>query len=377
MKKIIVLILCLFAFTIKVNAKTYNTGKYGTNTAYLYPSGTVNFDYNTNANNGYIVTYMDLFTFIVDKDNGNGLTSGRYLVDLYIVSPSNLISGTQNCYNFATDFSILNYSTGAWISSTSTIKSGCVNSYLTHYNGVAAHRYLLEFTLDGINDPVDTLLRMRVANYGNGLVGPNGTFKVVIGSIQDFDSSIVSDFNSSSNANTEINQNQTIIDQNKETNDLIGGESDDITSKSCGMICKLKAVINFINPLSENFFAYKLVELMLNMLKSLFIPEDMDFVTNFVEALESKLGFIAAIPVKIIEFTMSLATATWSEFKSIQLPSISIFGYNFWNAQEIDLTEAINIFKPFKYVTDCICVVICAQTLNKWREKFTGGGSGK
>ncbi|MBE6156757.1 MAG: hypothetical protein E7161_03315 [Firmicutes bacterium] len=176
---------------------------------------------------------------------------------------------------------------------------------------------------------------------------------------------------------TQIDQNQTIIDQNEETNNLIGGESDDITSKSCGMICKLKAVINFINPLSKDFFAYKLVELMLNMLKSLFIPEDMDFVTNFVEALESKLGFIAAIPVKIIEFTMSLATATWSEFKSIQLPSISIFGYNFWNAQEIDLTEAINIFKPFKYVTDCICVVICAQTLNKWREKFTGGGSGK
>lgn len=165
---------------------------------------------------------------------------------------------------------------------------------------------------------------------------------------------------------TQINQNQEIINQNNQAENTRNGIWDTI-----------KSMLNYLNPFSEDFFAYKLVELILNMLKSLFIPEDMDFVTNFVEALESKLGFIAAIPVKIIEFTMSLATATWSEFNSIQLPSISIFGYNFWNAQEIDLTEAINIFKPFKYVTDVICVVICAQTLNKWREKFTGGGVGK
>lgn len=179
---------------------------------------------------------------------------------------------------------------------------------------------------------------------------------------------------------TIIDQNQDIIDNQEATNDKLDNQiqqdkeqHEESQATRTGMWATLKSMLNFINPLSNDFFAYKLVELLLNMLKSLFIPEDMDFVTNFVDALESKLGFIAAIPVKIIEFTMSLATATWSEFNSIQLPSISIFGYNFWNAQEIDLTEAINIFKPFKYVTDCICVVICAQTLNKWRERFTGG----
>lgn len=176
--------------------------------------------------------------------------------------------------------------------------------------------------------------------------------------------------------------NSTIIEQetetqNKidETNNALSGDSNDESSSSCGVICKLKNLLSYINPLSEKFFAYKLVELLIDALKSLIVPDDMSFVTDFVDALESKLGFIGAIPGQIIEFAINLVSASWTEFNSISFPSISIFGYNFWNSQEIDLTEAINIFKPFKYVTDCICVVLCARTLNKWREQFTGGSS--
>lgn len=108
-------------------------------------------------------------------------------------------------------------------------------------------------------------------------------------------------------------------------------------------------------------------------IKGLFIPENMDFLNNFVDSIESKLGFIAEIPIKCIEFVLNLASASWESFDSISFPSISIFGYNFWNSQEIDLTEAINIFKPFKYVTDVLCVSICVRTLFKWYETFTGG----
>lgn len=166
-----------------------------------------------------------------------------------------------------------------------------------------------------------------------------------------------------------------IKQEQQKTNDALTSDSDDESSSSCGMICKLKNILSYINPLSEKFFAYKLVELLIEALKSLIVPDDMSFVTDFVDALESKLGFIGAIPGQIIEFAINLVSASWSEFNSISFPSISIFGYNFWDSQEIDLTEAINIFKPFKYVTDCICVVLCARTLNKWREQFTGGSS--
>lgn len=36
----------------------------------------------------------------------------------------------------------------------------------------------------------------------------------------------------------------------------------------------LKEVLSYINPFSENFFVYKLIELLIEMLKSLFIPEE-------------------------------------------------------------------------------------------------------
>lgn len=177
-------------------------------------------------------------------------------------------------------------------------------------------------------------------------------------SSEDISNALSDEFN---NINAQFDSLNTSVYQfqqeQQETNDLISSESDDFESKNCGILCKIK----------------KIPTLIIDGLKGLFIPENMDFVTDFVNVIENKLGFIAEVPIRIIEFILNLATATWDKFDSISFPSISIFGYNFWNAQEIDLTEAINIFEPFKYVTDVICVVICARTLNKWREQFTGG----
>lgn len=113
--------------------------------------------------------------------------------------------------------------------------------------------------------------------------------------------------------------------------------------------------------------------LIINGIKALFVPDNMDFLNNLLDTLENKLGLIAQVPVQCIEFILNLANATWTEFNSVSLPSISIFGYNFWNAQEIDLSEGIAIFSSFKYVTDVICVGICVRTLFKWYEGFTGG----
>lgn len=154
------------------------------------------------------------------------------------------------------------------------------------------------------------------------------------------------------------------------TNDTLTSDDDDTTSKKCGVVCKLKGIFTGIIELPK-----KIITLLIDALKSLFIPEDTEFITNFVDSIESKLGFIAEVPVSIISFAINLVNASWTEVTSISFPSINIFGYYFWDAQTIDISEGLNIFKPFKYVTDVICVVLCAATLNRWREKFTGGGS--
>lgn len=156
-----------------------------------------------------------------------------------------------------------------------------------------------------------------------------------------------------------INKNQEMINKQTETNKKLD-EAENTR----------KGILATIVELPKKIFT-----LIIDGLKSLFIPDNLDFLNNFVDTLEDKLGFIAEVPVSIIEFCIDLVTTSYDSYTSITFPSISIFGYNFWNTTQLDLTEAINIFKPYKYVTDVICVVICAATLNKWRERFTGGSS--
>lgn len=112
----------------------------------------------------------------------------------------------------------------------------------------------------------------------------------------------------------------------------------------------------------------------LNMLKSLFIPDDFSFLDNFKESLENKLGFIAEVPLSVLDFLLNLVTSDWEEFNSITFPSIDIFGVKFWSDMTIDLTEAKNIFGPFKYLTDISCVIICVNTLRRWYDNFANGG---
>lgn len=70
---------------------------------------------------------------------------------------------------------------------------------------------------------------------------------------------------------------------------------DEANETSKGILGKIKDILSYINPFSENFFAYKLVELIINGLKSLFIPSD-DFFSNwwndFKSFMEAKLGFL-------------------------------------------------------------------------------------
>lgn len=72
------------------------------------------------------------------------------------------------------------------------------------------------------------------------------------------------------------------------------------TSK--GIWGTLKEVLSYIDPFSENFFVYKLIDLLVNALKSLFIPQD-DFFNTYFEELKTwfsdRLGFLS-YPLELI-----------------------------------------------------------------------------
>ena len=63
-----------------------------------------------------------------------------------------------------------------------------------------------------------------------------------------------------------------------------------------GILATIKEVVSYINPFSENFFVYKLIDLLIEALKNLFIPGD-EFFSNYFNELKewfsNRFGFLA------------------------------------------------------------------------------------
>ena len=57
-------------------------------------------------------------------------------------------------------------------------------------------------------------------------------------------------------------------------------------------------LLDFLNPLSENFFVYKLIELLGELLKSLFVPSE-ERITALTETVSSKFDFVDSIKLSI------------------------------------------------------------------------------
>ena len=90
--------------------------------------------------------------------------------------------------------------------------------------------------------------------------------------------------------------------------------------------------------------------------------------------MSDKLGFIASIPLQLIDFIIDLKDYAFSTPTSLTFPTFSIFGYSFWNEMTIDITEGLSWVSAIKYVTDIICVILCVNTLRKFYNSFFGGG---
>ena len=89
------------------------------------------------------------------------------------------------------------------------------------------------------------------------------------------------------NKQMQQSQNNKLDEQNKKL--------DEQNKTSKGIWDTLKDLLSYINPLSENFFVYKLIELLVDAIKSLFIPSDgffNDFFTNLKEWFSDRLGFL-------------------------------------------------------------------------------------
>lgn len=174
--------------------------------------------------------------------------------------------------------------------------------------------------------------------------------------------------------NIQLQEGSTATDYEPYGEQICTNKLDEQNKTSKSILGKIGDILSYLNPFSENFFAYKLVELIINGLKSLFIPKNFDFLENFKDTMSDKLGFIASIPLQLIDFIIDLKDYAFSTPTSLTFPSISIFGFSFWNQMTIDITEGLSWVSAIKYVTDIICVVLCVNTLRKFYNSFFGGG---
>ena len=175
-------------------------------------------------------------------------------------------------------------------------------------------------------------------------------------------------------SNIQLEEGTTVTDYEPFGEQICTNKLDEQNKTSKSILGKIGDILSYINPFSDNFFAYKLVELIINGLKSLFIPKNLDFLEYFKDTMSEKLGFIASIPLQLIDFIIDLKDYAFSTPTSLTFPTISIFGYSFWNQMTIDITEGLSWVSAIKYVTDIICVILCVNTLRKFYNSFFGGG---
>lgn len=158
----------------------------------------------------------------------------------------------------------------------------------------------------------------------------------------------------------DLSNQENIIEQNNKTNEELEKTNEKLDEAQETR----KGIWQTIKELPNKF---------LEMLKSLFIPEDMSFLNNLKESLEDKLGFIASIPLQLIDYILNLPNKVFTPITSISFPEIDVFGVKFWAGQEVDITEGLKWFQAMKYFGDILCVILVVNTLNRWYKSFGGG----
>lgn len=140
---------------------------------------------------------------------------------------------------------------------------------------------------------------------------------------------------------------------------------------------KLGDILSYINPFSENFFVYKLIELLVNAIKSLFIPSDgffEDYFTELKDWFSDRLGFLFYPFELLIDILSKILNVNFSE-PVFNIPDIN---EPFTNSKLISSTT-FNLNDlvsdgPFKVIHDiylvCLDAFIVFELVNLFRRKY-------
>lgn len=106
-------------------------------------------------------------------------------------------------------------------------------------------------------------------------------------------------------------------------------------------------MLSYINPFSDNFFGYKIIELLKNSLTSLFLPSE-DRINGLVDSVKSKFSFIDSVKNSITDVQSVLQGAEES-------PSLTIHVKQTKYTAEQDLKIIdLSWYAPYKNYGDII-----------------------
>jgi len=136
-------------------------------------------------------------------------------------------------------------------------------------------------------------------------------------------------------------------------------------------------LLSYINPFSENFFVYKLIELLINAIKSLFIPSDDFFSTYFTDLKEwfsDRLGFLF-YPFELIIDVLSKILNLNLGAPTFNIPDMyePFTGGKFISATTFNLNSMLenNIFKTVHDIYFvCVDAFITFELVNLFKRKY-------
>lgn len=194
------------------------------------------------------------------------------------------------------------------------------------------------------------------------------------------------------NINNQTQQLQNSINQStQEIQSSISSSTSEITNSidkqtqvqeeqvetSKGIWGTLKDLLSFINPFSENFFVYKLIDLLINALKSLFIPSS-DFFNNWVSDLNSYFSYRFGLLYYPISLVIDFLTRVYNISNNlsngfvISFPNLEFMGTTLINGYSFDFNMFLsneifsNIYNVYLICVDVVLIfgliVLCKNT---------------
>ena len=174
--------------------------------------------------------------------------------------------------------------------------------------------------------------------YTNTVVQGNGAIDLQSSWFYDSANDTIDGSISSGGSSSDDDKFNNIVGSITESNDKVINAINEQNETNKGIFETIKSIVNFLNPLSEDFFVYKLISLLLDMLKSLFIPSE-NFFSNYIDELNQQFSNTFGILYYPIDLLVDFFNRVGSIDESSAVIKVPQFNISFMGYQATVIQE--------------------------------------